>query len=346
MTEATISGKDRLWPTLKRILFPQWVRNRRVKHTKAGYVFVLLMVAVAGASFNTGNNLLYILLSVMLSGLFASFLISEYIIISLEIERDAPEVVTERTPFRVTYSVKNKKKVMPTMALAIEEKLGTLDIMSLVSFAGPGTVVKAKAPAMTGKRGRVKFEDTIIRTTAPFGFFDKAKRVPLGGEVISLPRTDEVAVDLDEIQASGEERPRSKPGQGDELFGFRSYVRGDPVKDVHWKTSARSGKMMVRQREAEEERRLRLVLAVSDSGLDPSREEAVRKAASLASSALDQGWLVRIELPGGRGVDFGRGGGHLYSILMFLALFDDPKSREGTQLAPTDVESVAIGNAG
>jgi uncharacterized protein (DUF58 family) len=301
-------------------------------------------MAVSAAAFNTGNNMLYLVLALMLAALISSFMISEYSIRDVHITREAPEYVTEGVSFRIGYIFRNDKRLIPTFVIRITELLENEEVMAVVTYIGAGNEVVVKGAAIAGRRGRVRFQSMTVSTSAPFGWFDKSKRTPLTGELVALPRTDPRGIDMEQIAALGDVRPTYKPGRGDELFGFRNYVRGDPVKDIHWKTSARTGELMVREREAEEERKLRIELGISGPRpveRDVMREAAIRRAGSIAEAAIQDGWQVRIEA-GGKGVEFGHGPGHLREILIFLALFDDPERPAGKPLPPTDAPALSI----
>lgn len=333
---------------IRSALLPGWAFNRKVRYTRAGYVYMGLVFVVAAAAFNTGNNMLYLVLGMMLASLIVSFLISEYMISRVRIERTPPALVTDGIAFTVSYRLENEKRVLPSFGLRVSEKVGEGEVMAAAVFVWPQGEVDMRGRGIADRRGRLAFSDCMVSTLAPFGWFEKFKRVPLGGEVIVLPRTDPSGVDRELIASIGNERPRSKPGRGDELFGFRDYQRGDPIKEIHWKTTARSGRMMVREREAEEERRLRIVLDVSGkrpgkpgSSPDPACEDAVRRAASVAEAAIGDGWQVRVEA-GERGVDYGSGPGMLRDVLLFLALFDDPEDPAGKRLPPDDAEALVI----
>jgi uncharacterized protein (DUF58 family) len=335
---------NKITALLRRLFFPDWLLNRRVRITRPGIVFILLIAAVAGAAFNTGNNLLSLILSMMLAAMPASFMLSEYVIAEVRISREAPEFVTEGLSFRVTYRFGNEKKLIPSFAVCVNESLDNVELMAIATYVKAGREVVLKADAIALRRGRARFHDMTVSTTAPFGWFDKSKRVPFPGELIVLPRADSRDLDRDLIAALGEERPVHKPGRGDQLLGFRAYSRGDPLKDIHWKTTARTGALTVRVNEAEEERKLRIVLGFSTprpQAPEPLREDAVRRAAAIARAAIEDGWMVRVECQG-RGVEFGHGSAHLHDVLVFLALFDDPVSPAGAPLPPSDGPAITI----
>lgn len=98
-----------------------------------------------------------------------------------------------------------------------------------------------------------------------------------------------------------EGRPTDTLSSSDIAFhALREYVVGDDLRHVHWRTSARIGKLMVRQ--FEETRRSHLVVCLSmspaDYASDDDFELAVSSAASLAQQAIRQEIAVTLQVPG------------------------------------------------
>jgi uncharacterized protein (DUF58 family) len=323
------STRGRLLAALRRVFLPDYLTNRRVRFRPLGVIVLILIAAIGGGALNTGNNLLYLVLSVLLAALLFSFAVSEAMIGDAVIRRELPPTVTEHSVFAVTYTFTNPNRFIPALALVFEEEIEMSRVRAFAGYVPPRSSLTVRAKARGPSRGKTSFTNQALSTSAPFGWFHKKRRVRLPGEIVSLPRTDAASVDEDRLAAHGETRPQSRKGQGDELFGFRGYLPGDPLRDIHWKTSARAGALLVREKEAEVENRLRLVLDLAvprPAAPDPAREAAVHQAASIASTALERGFAVRLEAPPGHGIDFGAGPGHLHLILLHLALFDHPGS--------------------
>jgi len=98
-----------------------------------------------------------------------------------------------------------------------------------------------------------------------------------------------------------EGRPTDTLSSSDIAFhALRDYVVGDDLRHVHWKTSARTGRLVVRQ--FEETRRSHLVVCLSCSALDYATAEdfelAVSVAASLGQQAITQEKDLTIAVPG------------------------------------------------
>jgi len=299
---------------------------------------------MGGAAFNTGNNLLYLVLAMLLAAMLFSFSISEYMIAGLKVIRRPPGTVTQGRVFTITYEMENKNRLVPALAMTVEENPEAGEAAAYLSYLPAKHTKRVRGKALLTGRGRTRFGEAHLSTAAPLGFFNKTRRFSLHDEAIVLPSYEVTGEERDMLASLGQEVASLRRGRGEELFGFREYVRGDQVRDIHWKTSARTGRLMIKEKEREEERRLRICLDIETprpETPDENRERAIRKAASLAASALEAGFLVRVEC-NQKGLDFGGGAGHLQSVLYFLAMFDDPQMPAGIVLPPDDSACITI----
>src|SRR5260370_4620783 len=106
-------------------------------------------------------------------------------------------------------------------------------------------------------------------------------------------------------------------GEGSEFYGIREYQPGDPLRRVHWRSSARMGRLAVVEYEHDVSVDLTLVLDARrgsevGSGADTTLETAVTVTASLARLVLQRGNRCRLVIPGLPGtvaVGGPRGGG-------------------------------------
>ncbi|MGH7123559.1 MAG: DUF58 domain-containing protein, partial [Stellaceae bacterium] len=97
-------------------------------------------------------------------------------------------------------------------------------------------------------RGAIVATDWVLESSDPLGFF-RFRRQGAGGEIgLVLPRFTSLRAlpEARELEASVS-APRS--GSGTELFGVREYRPGDPLRRIHWRSSARLGELVVREYE-------------------------------------------------------------------------------------------------
>ena len=94
-------------------LFRRLFRDRTIRVTTEGIRFLLLTLAVGIAAVNTGNNLFYLLLAMMLSLVVLSGLLSEQCVRRLDIHRHLPDYLFVNQPTTATLRVANHKSRLP-----------------------------------------------------------------------------------------------------------------------------------------------------------------------------------------------------------------------------------------
>jgi uncharacterized protein (DUF58 family) len=106
-------------------------------------------------------------------------------------------------------------------------------------------------------RGWCKVRHLELRTRFPFGFLEKAWRLPVEKEILVLPHPRAVPPRRP-MEGTSE---HFKPTQGTASpEGVRPYRLGDPPGRVHWKRTAQRGAPWIRTFEGEEPIGLRLRL--------------------------------------------------------------------------------------
>ena len=100
-------------------------------------------------------------------------------------------------------------------------------------------------------RGRYRLGPGRLLARDPLGIASVELAVPAGGTVLVRPRVPELATLFTEAGARGEggRRAHLRRPSGLEPHGVREYVEGEPLRAVHWPTSARRGTLMVRELE-------------------------------------------------------------------------------------------------
>ncbi len=167
--------------------------------------------------------------------------------------------------------------------------------------------------SVTTRRGRFSLGPVWVTSGDPFGIFRASRKLVDGTTIVVYPRT---------VPLPGFGRvPGELPGgalQGvrvqfttPNVSSVRDYRPGDALNRVHWPTTARTGRLMVREFELDPTADVWIVLdleaaAHAGSGLESTEEYAVSAAASLARHLLDQGRVVGLvsqmaTLPADRG---------------------------------------------
>lgn len=141
---------------------------------------------------------------------------------------------------------------------------------------------------------RTEFQD-------PFGLVVRRMELPGTSAVTVRPKVTPLPSGLPLAGVgggSGEGRPRPHPG-GENLAEVREYSPGDPLKAIHWASTAHRGKLMVRNEETPLDPRATILLDLRSSrhrgdGPTASLESAVHVAASAATHLARRGQAVAL----------------------------------------------------
>jgi uncharacterized protein (DUF58 family) len=159
-------------------------------------------------------------------------------------------------------------------------------------------------------RGRYPVGPLVIRLTDPFGLCELNRSFPSIDRLVVIPQVVPLpAVRLaGEYAGTGDSRARSVAVHGEDDAATREYRRGDDLRRVHWRSTARTGGLMVRREEQPWESRATVVLdtrlyAHRGEGPTASFEWAVSAAASVAVHLRHAGYKLRLVTGGGVDID-------------------------------------------
>ncbi len=324
--------------------------------------FVLLTVVVALSAFNTGNNLLYLIFAILISVIVASGIVSESMLRGLTVGLRFPEHIHAGQAAVLELSVANQKYLVPSMSLTVGLRLlqkagprtadqaaakrwwtwrgrsqdksqnspqaDTTKLDNLVHFVivGPRARVRQTIEHRFPARGQYDITGFTVTTKFPFGFLQKTRRFAASGTIVVYPSVDAaVSVPKGLSEALGA-RETNRRGLGADLYAIRQYRDGDRRRDIDWKATAKTRRLMVRDRLREDERRVTVrfdsypARDLSDAEL-AAFETGVTHAASLLNRLVRAGVLVRLVTPEAA-TEFGNTPRHLHDMLRVLAVVE------------------------
>jgi uncharacterized protein (DUF58 family) len=321
----------------------RWLRRRlrpprTLRPTRAGWVFFALTLGVGMAALNTGNNLMYMVLSLLLSFLVLSGVMSESALRGVAVRRVLPAELVAEQPAIVGIEIVNGQRRVPAFAVVVEDVLrqGTSVRPAGRAFAlriPPGGVAMRSYRTTLPRRGRVEFLGFRVATRFPFGLFSKALWIEAPRSALVFPALDRVALAAPRRGRPWRgERRAGAAGQSPESAGLRAHAPGDPHRRVHWRASLRRGQLLVRDQEQESSGEHRVRLRTVGAAPGAAFEDAVRSAASEVAAHLASGMRVALATDA-ESFDYGDGPVHRRRLLSHLALVAPdapPRAREST----------------
>jgi uncharacterized protein (DUF58 family) len=312
-----------------------------------GLGFLVLGSVVLLAASNTGNNGLFLVGSCMAGALIASHFLGAWNVARLDLDLAPPAEVFAQRPSQLHLSVRNPSFLLSRWGLVL-----TLD-QGGEAAAGPvrrtlAQVIfqlqrrrrnKTVMELLMRQRGRRKIRYLHVASLFPLGLFRKGRRYPVEMEILVYPEIYSPSTKQPEQKSRVGELETRKPGRGQELLDLRPYRPGDDPRGIHWKQSARTARLIFKQKESEESRRLSILFdnAVGElkSEADHSRFEGlVSEAATAALDYLESGFEVELRTRDGS-LPFASGMRQRRKILETLALIQ-PSRRESSPLQAID----------
>ena len=145
-------------------------------------------------------------------------------------------------------------------------------------------------------RGRYGIESTRVVAGDPFGFAVQQSTVHRGGSLLVFPRVVELGALFSETgsRVADGRRLLLRRQTGFDFHSVREYEQGESLRRVHWPTTARRGKLMVKELEDAPRDEALVILdaqegTVTGSGRHSSFEVAVQAAGSIARAHATRG---------------------------------------------------------
>jgi uncharacterized protein (DUF58 family) len=235
-----------------------WLRNRlrlprRLRITREGKYYVGITLGVGFAAINTGNNLLYLLLGLLLALIVISGVLSEMSLRHLRITRRLPRRAQVERPHIVEIEVFNEKRRAPSYAIEVEDLRAAQAadkrcFYLKVSPQSSQVAAYRRTPARRGLDYHVGFR---VATRFPFGLFEKSREIAATDTLITYPAVDPVRLRIDgAARGPGSDGAQAR-GHGDEIIGIRPMREGDDPRDIYWRRSAHVDQMVLKERARE-----------------------------------------------------------------------------------------------
>lgn len=278
--------------------------RHRIRFTREGRYFVLVTLGVGFAAINTGNNLLYLMLGLLLSLIVLSGILSEVVLRRIRLERHLPERAFANSVCLVEVALTNHKTRVPVYSIEVEDaaKGSPTERRCYFLKVAPLSRQVAIYRRTPVRRGWLELSGFRVATRYPFGLFEKWRTIDAPGALLVYPEVVAPTTAPPSTAAHGHERPSAKLGPGMEIVGVRAYREGDEARAIHWRKTAALRQLVVRERERDAAHVVRLPLdnlRPPNAGAEwlSAFERAVSETAGVAAALLSRGSGVQVVCP-------------------------------------------------
>jgi len=262
--------------------------NLPFEFTTGGAVILVLIVIVGFSAWDTGNNLLFLVLSFLAASLVVGFFVGNNCLKKLDVKMRFPETIFAQDVTPILVSLHNRKRIFPTFSVVAQvrgkdretsvlfdeikqilperwaEKITrppiikhTLDYFAHVPRRAS---VENKAEHIFPNRGRFIIKDFELSTKFPFGFFRHRQRLSAQkAEIVIFPKLVSFDEETTDLPLEIGKLVAQKKGLGQDLLALRDYQPMDDLRRVDWKATARAQRLVVREFSAEDDKRVSIV---------------------------------------------------------------------------------------
>ncbi len=272
-----------------------------IRPTGAGARFLLLLLVMGFAAFNTRNNLLYLMFSIGISSAVVSAAFGWLSLRRIKLDTGEPPDLYAGSASTEHLRIRNGSRWLDGFGLEVEE----LDFPGRSPCAEVAHIGRRKTKALAleknyPRRGIFESERMLVSTRFPFGLFRAIRQIRLSRRLIVFPRLHRVNISFVFRSRTGQVPQRQQRGDSEELLRVRDYSVGDNLHYVHWKATAKLGRLMVREFASDQQRRFTIILdnqtaaASRRAGDGEEFEKTVSAAASLSCHLGSHGLPFRL----------------------------------------------------
>lgn len=278
-------------------------RLRGIRPTRDGGWVLGINVCLFFVALYTGHNLLYLLFSMLTGVLVSSLFIAEASLRGVVPRRQPPPRLHVGVPFLMGIALRNDKNRLPSFSIEIEDLCDERIVDKRCYFLKipPGRTQQTAYRHALDRRGRYVFSAFRISTKFPFALFRVSRIVEFRSEIIVYPALISLPHWPKTLTAAVGQQLILRIGRRGGFHALREYREGDDPREIHWRSSARRQRLMVREHEVEA---VQLVTLYVDNSLPVDKqnvaedlvmlEKVISWAASLGSFYLEQGYAVRL----------------------------------------------------
>jgi uncharacterized protein (DUF58 family) len=287
---------------------------------REGWYYLLITAIVFGGAMVKEVNLLLVLAGMMMGLLFFHWQALVISLRGLKLQRKAPQAVCAGDLLAISLRLSNTRSRFGSWAITVEEQIQRESDASgsnrnhnhrqyrqnhvkpvypsvFFPYVSAGEERTGTYRGRLVERGRYRLGPMRISTQFPFGLFSRKLTIGRSDTLYVYPRLGRLTrgwLARHRKALAGADRRQRRPGPEGDFYGVREWRSGDSLRLIHWRSSARTGKLVVRQFEQPHNRDAAILLDpwLPEQASDVQRDNvelAISFAATVLSDLCRQG---------------------------------------------------------
>jgi uncharacterized protein (DUF58 family) len=256
--------------------------------TKTGLVFALVCLVFFVASGSSQSSLLLAPVGIFLGCGFVNIFGARRVVKNVNVHSPSSAHLAEGEKMSQPWKLANSSQAA-VGSISLSARKDTLLKLARLDGKASASIVPN---LVFSKRGVYSIADVELKSSFPFGLFESSRRLKLPGEIVVYPAvypTDHPRAAGYDVMVGGKFHGKRRTTSGTNFAGIRPMEPSDPLKQIHWKSSAKGLGLMVKTFEEELSGRVSIIMDSGESGDEKIFDDCVRASASLIFAALDTG---------------------------------------------------------
>lgn len=219
-----------------------------IRIKRAGWAYITLTLLIGIAAINTGNNLIYLIEAALLSFLAVSGFLGRINLSGLKLEIVFPDEIYARKAVPVQVILFNPRRRIPAFLLrvTIEEQV------LLYPFVACREKAVQSVDLSFDRRGMHILRNLKISSIFPLNLIVRQRTPSDNFSCIVFPQPVKASPGSwpADFRLEGDSWNQDQKGDDPEVLSIRNYQRGDALRTISWKATARTGTLKTRERKA------------------------------------------------------------------------------------------------
>lgn len=197
------------------------------------------------AAVNTGNNLIYLIVSALLSFMGISGFFGKNNLSGIVVDMEFPQEIYAKRDFPLKITLKNRKKLFPLFLLRLH--LDGHSVFFPYIDAKGESIRRVNISFST--RGLHELKNLYVSSVFPFSFFTRFSEIEGSFPLVVFPELIKrnLTTLYERERRTRDEKPSDRVGYESDIISIREYVQGDPLKYINWKATAKTGTLKTKE---------------------------------------------------------------------------------------------------
>lgn len=285
---------------------PDPLRHWLERHMSMERLIWLITIIIFLVAWNRGVYLLYAMFSFLVAALLMSYVGAYWQLRRISVELVLPAETHSGASCQGQLRLTGRAQLF-TLSLSDDEQFLNPSSVAIDQLAG---VQEQTIDLVFCRRGIAQFHEIIATSFYPFGLVRRQRKLPIPlVQTVVYPKIWPLKQLPDELQQGAclhGDMPQPLQHGQEEFSMVRDYRRGDEMKHIHWRMSAKRQSWVVKEYDSTRNPSMAVMLAHDVSWLQQgfnAIEHMLEIVASLASACTQQGYGLRILLSDQKYVD-------------------------------------------